>query len=525
MKLSFGMVLWLAVVLTSYSQVSVITSRNDNSRDGQNLNETILTPANVNVSQFGKLFSQPVDGKIYGQPLYVPSVTIPGLGTHNVVYVVTENDSVYAFDADSNSGVNSTPLWQASFIDPAKGITPIPASDTGCKDLSPKVGITSTPVIDIATQTIFVLARTKENGSYVQRLHALNITTGAEQPNSPVVIQGQVKGTGAGSVNGILAFNSLQENQRPGLLIVNGAVFIGWSSICDNPPFHGWIMAYSETTLKQTHIWNTTPDGSDGGIWQSGTGIASDGTYLFFATGNGTYDGPTGGRDFGDSVIRLSIGTGQSSYFTPFDQSLFEDNDGDVGSGGTLLLPNQGSGAPHQHLLVQVGKSGSIYLINRDQMGGYNPKTNNIVQDLEEAIGGMWATPGWWNNNVYFGGQYDNLRQYSFDPTTGLLSLTAVFVSPTYFKFPGPTPSISANGTSNPIVWALQNEGYAKDTYTILHAYDATNISTELYNSEQNASRDNPGPAVKFTVPTVVNGKVYVGTATQLSVFGLLTSR
>lgn len=522
MKLLFVPVLCL--VLTSYSQVSVTTSRNDNSRDGENLNETILTPTNVNVSQFGKLFSQPVDGKVYAQPLYVPNVAIPGLGTHNVVYVVTENDSVYAYDADSNSGVNSTPLWKTSFINPAKGITPIPSGDTGCKDLGPEIGVTSTPVIDTAKQTIFVLARTKENGAYLQRLHALNITTGAEQPNSPVVIQGQVKGTGAGSVNGILSFNPLQENQRPGLLLVKGAIFIGWSSVCDNPPFHGWVMAYSETTLQQVHIWNTTPDGSDGGIWQSGTGIASDGTYLFFATGNGTYDGPKGGRDFGDSVIRLSIGTGQSSYFTPYDQSLFDEHDGDVGSGGTLLLPDQGSGAPHQHLLVQVGKSGSIYLINRDQMGGYNPKTNNIVQDLENAIGGLWATPGWWNNNVYFGGQYDNLRQYSFDPSTGLLSLTAVYVSPTYFKFPGPTPSISANGNSDAILWALQNENVTKDGPAILHAYDATDISTELYNSEQNATRDNPGPAVKFTVPTVANGKVYVGTGDQLSVYGLLTS-
>lgn len=521
MKLSCLSLICFACVLTSYSQVSVTTNRNDNNRDGQNLQETILTPANVNVSQFGKLFSQPVDGKVYGQPLYVPNVSIPGLGTHNVVYVVTEHDSVYAFDADSNTGMNSAPLWKTSLIDPAKGITPIPAGDTGCNDLGPELGITSTPVIDIAKQTIFVLARTKENGAYFQRLHALNIATGAEQPKSPVAIQAQVRGTGAGSVNGILSFDALQQNQRPGLLLVNGAVFIAWSSICDNPPFHGWLMAYSETTLQQVHVWNTTANGSDGGIWQSGTGVASDGTYLFFATGNGTYDGPKGGLDFGDSVIRLSIGTGQSSYFTPFDQGLFDEHDGDVGSGGTLLLPDQGG--PHKHLLIQVGKSGSIYLINRDQMGGYSPKTNHIVQDLESAIGGLWGTPAWWNNNAYFGGQYDNLRQYSFDPVSGLLSLTAVAISPTYFKFPGPTPSISANGNSDAIVWALQNEKYSGGP-TVLHAYDATNVATELYNSAQNAGRDIAGPAVKFSVPTVVNGKVYVGTQTQLSVYGLLGS-
>jgi hypothetical protein len=523
MKSLSVLVFSLAFVLTSYSQVSVTTSRNDNSRDGQNLNETILTPGNVNVGQFGKLFSQPVDGRVYAQPLYIPNVTIPGLGTHNVVYVATEHDSVYAFDADSNSGSNSSPLWHTSFINPAQGITTLSYTDVDCNNVGPETGITSTPVIDTTTQTLFVLVSTKENGSFVQRLHALNITTGAEQPNSPVVIQAEVKGTGKGSVNGILTFNPLKEAQRPGLLLVKGGVFIGWASQCDNGPFHGWIMAYNETTLKQAHVWNTTPDGADGGIWQSGTGIASDGTYLFFATGNGTWDGPKGGRDFGDSIIRLSIGTGQSNYFTPYNQLTFEEHDTDVASGGVLLLPDQGNGAPHQHLLVQVGKSGSIYLINRDQMGGYNPNKNDIVQDLENAIGGMWASPGWWNNNVYFGGIDDNLRQYSFNPSTGLLSTTAVAVSSTYFKFPGPTPSISANGTSNAILWAIESDMIPAGP-AVLHAYDATNIATEFYNSQQNASRDNPGPAVKFTVPTVVNGKVYVGTQTQLSVFGLLTS-
>jgi hypothetical protein len=506
------------------AQVSVTTSRNNNHRDGQNLNETILTPDNVNVTQFGKLFSQPVDGYVYAQPLYVPNVSIPGLGTHNVVYVATEHDSVYAFDADNNTGLNADPLWHRSFINPAKGITTISSGEVNCTDLVPEIGITSTPVIDTNTQTIFVLVRTKEFGNFVQRLHALNITNGAEQPNSPVVIRAQVKGTGDGSVNGVITFDTLTQAQRPGLLLVNGTVFIAWASHCDNGPYHGWVMGYDDTTLQRTSLFITTPNGGLGGVWQSGTGVACDGNYIFFATGNGTYDGPQGGRDFGDSVIKLPATTNQSSafdYFTPGNQSYFNNGDIDVGSGGVLLLPDQPNG-PYPHLLVQVGKSGSIYLINRDHMGGYHPSSNHIVQDMENAIGGLWATPAWWNNTVYFGGQYDYLRQYTFDPTTGLLSTGAVSLSPTYFSFPGPTPSISADGNNDAILWALQTDQYGNSGPTILHAYDATNIATELYNSTQNATRDNPGAAVKFAVPTIANGKVYVGTETALSVFGLL---
>ena len=519
-------VLCLGASVFACAQVSVTTSRNDNARDGQNLNETILTPGNVNTTQFGKLFSQTVDGYVYAQPLYVPNVSIPGLGTHNVVYVATEHDSVYAFDADSNTGINASPLWQTSFINPGKGITTVSSQDVSCSDLVPEIGVTSTPVIDTTTQTMFVVAKTKENGNFFQRLHALNITTGAEQPGSPITIRAQAKGNGEGSINGVITFDPLLQAQRPGLLLVNGTLFIGWASHCDNQPYHGWIIAYNESTLKPIHVWNMTPNGGLGGIWQSGTGIASDGNYIYFATGNGTYDGLKGGRDFGDSIIKLSAtSTGSPDYFTPYDQNLFDDDDTDVGSGGVLLLPDQGPGAPYQHLLVQVGKSGSIYLINRDHMGNYSPNGNRIVQDMENAIGGLWATPAWWNNNVYFGGQSDNLRQYTFDPATGLLSQGAVYMTSTYYNYPGPTPSVSANGTSDAILWTLQTDQYSYQGPAILHAYDATNISTELYNSNQNAARDTPGASVKFTVPTVANGKVYVGTETQLSVFGLLSTR
>ncbi len=510
------------------AQVSVTTSRNDNMRDGQNLQETILTPANVNTAQFGKLFSQTVDGYVYAQPLYVPNVSIPGMGTHNVVYVATEHDSVYAFDADSNTGLNASPLWHTSFINPQKGITTVSSGDVSCNDLKPEIGITSTPVIDLTNQTIYVIAKTKENGNFVQRLHALNITTGAEQPHSPVTVHASVKGNGDGSVNGVVQFDPLKEAQRPGLLLVNATVYVAWASHCDNGPYHGWVMSIDEATLSHVQVWNTTPNGGLGGVWQSGTGLASDGNYIFFATGNGTYDGPKGGNDFGDSVVKIPAGNQPNpyDYFTPYNQGNFNDGDTDVGSGGVLLLPDQGNGAKHPHLLVEVGKSGSIYMIDRDHMGFYNPNNNNqIVQDMENAIGGLWATPGWWNNNVYFGGSNDNLRQYTFNTSTEQLSNGAVSTSPTYFGFPGPTPSISANGTSNAIVWALQTDNYPSGGSATLHAYDANNISTELYNTSQNPTRDNPGGSVKFTVPTIANGKVYVPAVQQLSVYGLLNQK
>jgi len=518
--------LFAAFVFPLHAQVSVTTSRNDNSRDGQNLSETILTPSNVNTAGFGKLFAHAVSGYVYAQPLYVPNVNIPGLGVHNVVYVATEHDSVYAFDADSKTGLNSSPLWHTSFIHPKRGITTVSSSDVNCSDIVPEIGITSTPVIDTTTGTMYVIAKTKESGKFFQRLHALDITTGAERSGSPVVISAHVKGKGDGNVNGVVYFDPLTEGQRPGLLLQNGNVYIGWASHCDNGPYHGWVMSYDETTLKQTAIWISTPNGGLGGVWQSGTGLAGDSEFnVFVATGNGTYDGKKGGDDFSDTVTKLAQPVGNrfrlADWFTPYNQLDLSNNDTDVGSGGVLLLPDQGMGAPHRHLLVQVGKEGSIYLIDRDKMGHFNLKSNQIVQDMENAIGGLWATPAWWNNNVYFGGSDDNLRQYTFDPTTGLLSSGAVSVSPTYFGFPGPSPSISANGTSDAIVWVLQTDDYGSGSAT-LDAYDATNIGTELYNSGQNASRDNPGGAVKFTVPTVANGKVYVPAVQRLTVYGLL---
>jgi hypothetical protein len=505
-----------------FLHAQVTTQHNDNSRTGQNLSETILTPANVNVNQFGQLFSQTLDGYVYAQPLYLPNVSIPGQGTHNVVYVATEHDSVYAFDADANL----SSLWHTSFINATKGITTLSSSDVGCTDLVPEIGVSGTPAIDSTTGTLYVVSNTKQNGKFFQQLHALDITTGKEKFGGPVLINAKVKGTGDGSVNGYVHFDPLKNNQRPGLLLQNGSVYISWASHCDIGPYHGWVMSYNSQTLKQNGVWNSTPNAGLGGFWSGGAGIAADsGSNLYIASGNGMFDVNTGGRDYGDSIIKLSPPTNDrfkvADYLTPYDQGNLYNGDVDLGSGGVLLLPDQAGTYPH--LLVESGKEGTIYLISRDNMGHYNPNNNSqIVQSLNTAIGGVWGMPAWWNNNIYFGGQYDYLKAYSFNPSTELLSTSPTSDSTTYYNYPGPTPSISANGTTNGIVWTLQTDGTGPNGATILHAYDATNLATELYNSTQNSSRDTPGGAVKFTVPTIFNGKVYVPAVDKLSVYGLL---
>ncbi|MBZ5706071.1 MAG: pyrrolo-quinoline quinone [Acidobacteriia bacterium] len=514
--------------MSGYAQVSVTTFHNDNSRSGQNTSETILTPANVNVNTFGKLFSQTVDAYVYAQPLYVPNVSIPGKGTHNVVYVATEHDSVYAFDADDNTGSNASPLWQASFINPSKGITTVSSGDVGCTDLVPEIGVTGTPVIDTTTGTLYVVAKTKERGKFFQRLHALDITTGAEKFGGPATIQAKVKGTGDGSMNGFVHFDPLRNGQRPGLLLQNGSVYISWASHCDNGPYHGWVISYDAQTLKQNGAWNATPNGGLGGFWASGAGIAADaGFNLYVATGNGTFDKNTGGSDFGDSIIKLLPPTANrfrpSDYFTPYNQQTLNIEDADLGSGGVLLLPDQTG--PHKHLLVQAGKEGTIYLIDRDHMGHFNPNNNDqIVQSLDTAVGGMWAMPAWWNNNLYFGGSDDFVKTFTFNPPTGMLSTAPASESAVFIGFPGPTPSVSANGSNNGILWVLQTDDYGSGSAT-LRAFDAMNLANELYNSTQNPSRDDAGGAVKFTLPTIANGKVYVPAVQEVSVYGLLSTK
>ncbi len=518
----------LSAALATVAQVNVTTYHNDNARTGQNTQETILTTSNVNTAMFGKLFSQSVDGYSYSQPLYVSNVTIPNLGTHNVVYVATMNDSIYAFDADDNTGSNAQPLWHVNFTNTSQGITTVSTSVLHCPDtITTQVGIMSTPVIDTTTNTLYVLARTAENGSYFQRLHALDITTGAEKFGGPVVIKATVSGKGTGSRNGSISFNALLQGQRAALLLQNGLVYISWASLCDYGAYHGWIMAYNAQTLAQSAVWLVTPNGNRGGLWAAGNGPAGDAGFNTFASiGNGTFDVNTAGVDYGQSVVKLGPPVGTTfpilDYFTPYNATTLNGTDKDIGSSGLSLLPDQTG--PFAHLLVQGDKTGNLYLINRDSMGQFNSTSNSqIVQFIANANKGMWSSPAWWNNFVYVGGNASPIQAFSFNTTTGLLSTTPTSKTGANYGYPGTTVSISSNGTTNGIVWALNNATYKSTTGTAnLVAYDATKLSDQLYSSKLNSTRDSPGPAIKFSVPTVANGKVYVMTQKNLVVFGLL---
>jgi hypothetical protein len=515
--------LGLVLVCGSFAQVSVTTFHNDGSRSGQNLSETALAPQNVNSSTFGKLFSYPLQGHVYAQPLYVPNVLINGV-PHNVVYVASEHDVVYAFDADSNVGKNANPLWSRSFTTPDGAVTTIPSSDLGCPDLVPEIGITGTPVIDLSSLTMYLVVRTKESGAYKMRLHALDVTSGAERAASPVDIAASVPGSGDGGTT--VTLNTLTQNQRAGLVLSNGILYIGYASLCDTSPYHGWLLAYDPRTLKQSAAWNSTANGYGGGIWAGGSAPAVDANgSLFFATGNGTFDAPSGGVDYGDSVVRMpmapSSGTWQpSDYFAPYNQASLTQHDVDLGSGGTVLLPDQPQGSPHQHLLTVAGKQGVIYLIDRDQLGEFNAKNNSqIVQVIPGAVPGLFGITAWWNNQLYISGHNDVVKSFAFNPGTGLFSTTPASTSPSsYLYILGSSPSVSANGSTGGILWAAENP-QGKE---ILHAYDATNLASELFNTTQNSTRDGAGNGVRFIFPTIANGKVYLASNGKLNVYGLL---
>ncbi len=511
---------------------NVLTGHNDNSRTGLNTNEVVLTPANVNTNTFGKIFTYSLDGYVYAQPLIVTNVTIPGKGVHNVVYVVTEHDSVYALDADDNSGSNAVPLWQTSFINLAAGITSVSSSDPGCGDLVPEIGCTATPVIDPVSGTIYVEAKTKQVTNNVttffHNLHALDITTGAEKPGSPALVQPTVGGTGDGNNgHGSVPFDPLHHMDRPALLLNNGAVYVSYASHCDIGPYHGWVVGFDATTLAFTNVFNGTPNGGLGGVWQSGGGLCADTNgYIYFMTGNGTFDGPTN-HDYADSFLKLSATNGLNllDYFTPYNQQDLANKDNDLGAGGTMLLPDSAGSAAHQHLLIGGGKEGTLYLVDRDgPMGHFNPlNDSNDVETLYFVVGGLWSSPAYFNNHIYYQGSGDALKAFPISNA----SLAASPDSQSGFSvgFPGSTPSISANGTANGIVWTIQSDAYGSSGPEVLHACNAANVSQELYNSSlvSGGTRDNPGGAVKFTVPTVANGKVYVGAQYALSVFGLGT--
>jgi len=534
---------WLGAVLCAGSlsltgQVNVLTYHNDFARTGQTTNETVLTPGIVKTNTFGRLFAYAVDGQIYAQPLYVSGLAFPGQGTHNVVFVATMHDSVYAFDGDSNAGANGGLLWKVSL-----GLSAAtPNNDFGNRygpyhDIRPEVGIVGTPVIDLAAGTLFVDAFTHEGTSYLHRIHALNILNGAEQPNSPMVVRAAIAGKGVGSSGTVLAFDPKNNGlQRPALTLAGGVLYVVYSGFADTNPYHGWILGFDTLTLQQltNYIFNTTPNSTtaayganagEGGLWMGGNGLGVDAaTNLYFMVANGIFNANSGGTEYADSFIHLSTsgGLAVADYFTPHDQATMAANDTDLGSGGPVLLPDEAGSAAHRHLIVGAGKSGKIYLVDRDAMGRFNSLNDaQIVQTVSGTIGGAFSTPAYFNHRLYYQAVGDHLKILSISNAT--LSASALSQSPRTIGFPGATPSISANGTNNAIAWVLDNGAVTSGTPSgpaVLHAFNAYNLAQELYNSSQAGSRDTASFAVKTTVPTIANGKVYVGGASALSVYG-----
>jgi len=503
------------------SGVDVVTYHYDVGRTGLNADETTLTLGNVKSSSFGLLRTFPVDGSVDAQPLYLSGVTIGGQ-SHNVLYAATEHGSVYAFDADTG-----TQLWKKSVL----GTNETTSDDHGCGQISPEIGITSTPVIDRsagAHGTIFVVGMSKDtSGNYHQRLHALDLTTGAELEGGPTEIQASYPGTGADSSGGKVLFDPGQYAERAGLLLDNGVIYLGWTSHCDEEPYTGWLMGYSESTLEQTSVLNLTPNGSEGSIWMAGAGLAADSSgNIYFLDANGTFDttlnssGFPNSGDFGNGFLKVSTANNQltvADYFEMYNTVSESDADEDLGSGGALVLPDlkDASGTVH-HLAVGAGKDQNIYVVNRDAMGKFSAQNDDaLYQEVDGAIDGVWSMPAYFNSTIYYGAVGDTLK--AFPIVNAKLATAPSFQSTTSFEYPGTTPAISANGTANGIVWAVENSSPA-----VLHAYNAATLA-EIYNSNQAASgRDHFGDGNKFITPMIVNGKVFVGTPNSVAEFGLL---
>jgi hypothetical protein len=519
---TIGSILLLAAA--SFAQTNVLTYHNDNFRSGQNLAETRLTHANVNTTTFGKLFTLPADGKVDAQPLYVSSLAMPQ-GPHNVVFVATEHDTVYAFDADTGAQ-----FWAASLLKPAETTS----DDRSCSQVTPEIGITSTSVIDLTAGphgTLYAVAMSKDSsGNYHQRLHALDLTTGVEQLGAPIDIQATYPGNGDNSSNGTVVFDPKQYKSRPGLLLANGVVYTSWGSHCDIRPYTGWTIGYDRLTLVQTSVFNFAPNGSEAAVWAAGAGPAADANgNLFFQIANGTFDTTLNAAgfpslgDYGNAFVKLTLSGGKlaaADYWTMHNSDAESNVDEDLGSGGVLLLPDlKDANGQVRHLGLGAGKDAHIYVFDRDNMGKYNPSNNsNLYQDLPGALaGGEFAMPAWFNGTVYFGAVGDVIRAFTL--SNALLPPAPTSVTPTAFGYPGATPSISANSASDAILWAAENSP------AVLHGYDATNLAVELYNSNQApGGRDSLGTGNKFVTPTVANGKVYVGTTTGVTVYGLLSS-
>ncbi len=506
------------------ASTAVTTYRNDNGRTGQYPSETVLNTSNVNVSQFGKRVSYPVDGQLYAQPLYVPNLTIGG-SAHNVVFAATENDTVYAFDADATSA--GAPLWKTSLL--PSGATAVPYANVNCADLTPVIGITGTPVIDPSTDTMYVVTYDDEGGNPVYRLHALNILTG-QDISPPIVIQASAPGTGAGSSGGTVSFNAGLNRQRAGLVLANGKVYVAFSSFCDVGNYHGWILSYTYngSSFQQVNAYDVDPNGIQGGIWGGDAGLDADSSgNLYYVSGNGTFDANTGGSDYGDSFVRLNAALQVQDYFTPFNQSCLSAGDQDLGSGGPLLIPGANA-------LTGAGKEGRPYVVSTTNMGKYTADPNLTCNgsaeenrtDIDKAqqelppgtVGSDFSTPAFWNGPS---GQYVyytsvNGPTWAYSWSNGKLSTAPTSTSA---SGNGGSPVVSSNGTAagTGIVWKI-------DYGSVLHAYDASNLADELYNSGQDASRDGLNGYVKFSSPVVTNGQVFVGLSSSLAIFGLLSS-
>ena len=512
------------------AQTSVTTNRNDLARTGANLSEPSLTTTNVNVAQFGKLFERTVDDEVYAQPLYVANVNVPGVGVRNVVYVATVRNTVYAFDADDPTA--SSPLWRRVLINPPQVVS-VHRSDVGqaCGtylDLAGNIGIIGTPVIDPTSQTIYFVARTKESGTFVQRLHALDITTGNNRAGSPVVIQGSVRGWASGTADGVVPFNARTQNQRAGLMLLNGIVYIAWASHCDQGPYHGWILGYNASTLQQTFVYNTTPDGGWGGIWQSGQALSADPAgNIYTLNGNGDFDANSGGRNFGTSIQKISPAGAVLDWFTPYNWQFLNNTDGDLFWGAVHI--------PNTNLVLGGGKQGLVYVLDRDNMGHIRSGNDGqIVQSFQGSTSGrMNGSPVFWNTPtngpvIYLWPAGDPLK--AFRLVNGRFQTTPVAESTARApsSMPGGIMSLSAFGSTpgSGILWAtMSNSGDANSETQpgIVRAYDANDVRRELWNSEQNATRDRLGNFAKFNPPTIANGKLYVPTfSNKLVAYGLL---
>jgi PQQ-like domain len=504
---------------------NVLTYHNNNARTGADTGETALTLSNVKVSTFGKLFTTTVDGKVDAEPLYLSQVPIQGSGTHNLLIVVTENDSVYAFDADAG-----TQIWHVSTL----GTGETASDDRNCSQVTPTIGITSTPVISRpagSNGVIYTVAMSKNSsGDYFQRLHALDATTGNELYKGPVVITGKYPGDGDNSQNGEVIFDPAQYKERSGLLMVGNTVYLTWASHCDIRPYTGWVMGYNGQTLKQTTVINVTPNGNEGAIWGAGAGLSADSNgNIFFLDANGVFDTTltSGGLpnlgDYGNAFVRLTEkgGLAVADYFEMDNGVQESDEDEDLGSGGILLLPAMKDGSGNTwDLAVGAGKDSNLYVVNRGNMGKFNPNNNSAIYDELTSVlpGGIWAMPAYENGLLYYGPVGSPLLAFQFKDAA--LSSAPVAQSATSFEYPGTTPSISSNNGTNAIVWAAENSNPA-----VLHAYNAKTMK-ELYNTNQaSGGRDHFGTGNKFIIPMIANGKVYVGTTTGVGVFGLLSGK